>query len=79
MSTTGEGQRRQHDFRPQVPARPRPAVRADWVAAMRTKTAEPEQSVRYGSDQLISAKGLDIFFDTSWNERSLYEAGSGGR
>ena len=47
VATTSEGQRRRHDFHPQVAARPRPAVRADWVAAMRTKMAEPAQSARY--------------------------------
>ena len=47
VATESEGRRRRHDFRPPVSSRPRPAVRAEWIAAMRTKMAQPEQRARY--------------------------------
>ena len=47
VATTGEGQRRRHDFRPAAPPRSPPEVRAEWIVAMREKMADPEQSARY--------------------------------
>lgn len=45
--------RRRHDFRPSVAPRlgQRRQVRAEWVAAMRKKTAQPEDNARYGLRQ----------------------------
>ena len=39
--------RRRHDFRPKVAPRPQREVRADRIAAMRKKMAQPEKSARY--------------------------------
>ena len=39
--------RRRHDFRPPMAPRPQREVRADWIAAMRKKIAQPEHSARY--------------------------------
>lgn len=47
VATEAEGRRRRHDFRPPVGSRPRPAVRAAWIAAMRAKMAQPEERARY--------------------------------
>ena len=45
-TTTGAGQRRQHDFRPAAPPRPPPEVRGNWIVAMRERKADPGQSDR---------------------------------
>ncbi len=47
VSTEAERRRRGHDFRPPVASRPGPAVRAEWIAAMRAKMAQPEERARY--------------------------------
>ena len=47
VATEAEGRRRRHDFRPPEEPRPRPAVRAEWIAAMRAKMAQPEERARY--------------------------------
>ncbi len=47
VSTEAEGRRRRHDFRPPVASRPGPAVRVEWIAAMRAKMAQPEERTRY--------------------------------
>ena len=46
VATTAEWRRR-HDFRPPKAPRPQREVRADWIAAMRKKMAQPEKSARY--------------------------------
>ena len=45
-ATTAEWRRR-HDFRPPTAPRSQREVRADWIAAMRKKMAQPEYSARY--------------------------------
>ena len=47
VATEAEGRRRRHDFRPPEEPRPRPAVRAEWIAQMRAKMAQPEERARY--------------------------------
>ena len=47
VPTEAAGRRRRHDFRPPVASRPGPAVRAEWIAAMRAKMAQPEERARY--------------------------------
>ena len=47
VATEAEGRRRRHDFRPPEEPRPRPAVGAEWIAAMRAKMAQPEERARY--------------------------------
>ena len=47
VATESEGRCRQHDFRPPAAPRPRRAVRAEWIAAMRAKMAQPEERARY--------------------------------
>ena len=46
VATTAEWRRR-HDFRPPMAPRSQREVRADWIAAMRKKMAQPEHSARY--------------------------------
>ncbi len=46
VATEAAGRRR-HDFRPPVASWPCPEVRAEWIAAMRTKMAQPEQRACY--------------------------------
>ena len=46
VATTAEWRRR-HDFSPPMAPRPQPEIRADWIAAMRKKMAQPEHSARY--------------------------------
>ena len=46
VATESEGRRRRHDFRPPVEPRPRPAVRAEWIA-MRAKMAHPGERALY--------------------------------
>ena len=46
VATESEGRRR-HDFRPPLEPRPRPAVRVEWIAAMRAKMAQPGERARY--------------------------------
>ena len=45
-ATETEGCRR-HDFRPPVEPRPCPTVRAEWIAAMRAKMAQPGERALY--------------------------------
>ena len=47
VATESEGRRRRHDFRPPGEPRPRPAVRAEWIAQMRAKMAQPGERARY--------------------------------
>lgn len=47
VATEAARRHRRHDFRPPVASRPRPAVRAAWIAAMRAKMAQPEERARY--------------------------------
>ena len=46
VATTAEWRRR-YDFRPPKAPRSQRQVRADWIAAMREKMAQPEKSARY--------------------------------
>ena len=47
VATQAEGGRRRYDFRPPAAPRPGPEVRAEWIAAMRAKMAQPGERARY--------------------------------
>ena len=47
VATGAEGQRRQHDFRPESPEQLAKAPQADWIKSMQEKMARPEQLAHY--------------------------------
>ena len=47
VATGAEGQRRQHDFRPEPPPKPAKEPRADWIKAMQEKMELPENRAHY--------------------------------
>ena len=57
VATTAEWRRR-YDFRPPKAPRPQREVRADWIAAMRKKMAQPEKSARYRLRQADGGTGV---------------------
>ena len=47
VATGAEGQRRQHDFRPEPPEQTAKEPQADWIKSMQEKMARPEQRAHY--------------------------------
>ena len=47
VATGTEGQRRQHDFRPEPPEQTAKEPQADWIKSMQEKMALPEQRAHY--------------------------------
>ena len=47
VATGAEGQRRQHDFRPEPPEQTAKEPQADWIKSMQQKMALPEHRAHY--------------------------------